>query len=294
MTSPDGLTWTSHILDRKPFHQVTFHELAYGNGFFLAAGERIFPSSPRGMILSSADGVKWIERDLGRFSIYPDVAVTSGQDSFLLLAEEMSLSGTHLLQSGQVSEAPFSISIRADASSIVEGQEPGTFWISRSGNNGMDLDLPIRFEVGGTAINGVDFQTVPNLAVIPAGVFAIPILIEPLPDQLQEGPESVQITIQPGELYAIDGDPAALLMIEDPSVAPKFRIRGTTRLADGTVHLTIDTFPGSAVTVERSADLKVWKGVATINSSPGLIQLDDPPGNLTSQQFYRARVPEGN
>ena len=53
----------------------------------------------------------------------------------------------------------------------------------------------INYTIGGTATNGVDYTTIPNFVIIPAGMDSINLIIQPLMDNLTEGTESVILNI---------------------------------------------------------------------------------------------------
>lgn len=53
----------------------------------------------------------------------------------------------------------------------------------------------VNYDIGGTAINGVDYTSIANSITFPAGVDSIALVIHPLVDMTAEGPETVIITI---------------------------------------------------------------------------------------------------
>ncbi|MBI1177093.1 hypothetical protein GC207_06595 [bacterium] len=57
--------------------------------------------------------------------------------------------------------------------------------------------LEVHYKIGGTAENGVDYQALDGLAIIPADAWHIDITILPLDDKLVEGTESVVLALQP-------------------------------------------------------------------------------------------------
>ena len=56
-------------------------------------------------------------------------------------------------------------------------------------------DLIIDYTIGGTAINGVDYTTIPSTITIPAGQDSVSVIIHPLQDGLTESIETVTITV---------------------------------------------------------------------------------------------------
>lgn len=55
---------------------------------------------------------------------------------------------------------------------------------------------PVSYAIGGTATNGVDYATIPNAILIPAGQTTASILIQPLNDGIAEGNETIVLTVQ--------------------------------------------------------------------------------------------------
>jgi gliding motility-associated-like protein len=84
----------------------------------------------------------------------------------------------------------------AGFSSAYEGCVGGTFTITLSQAQTVDLYVPL--SINGSAINGVDYSTIPTTVVIPAGQTSVTIPLNPLTDALVEGVESVTIaTLNP-------------------------------------------------------------------------------------------------
>jgi hypothetical protein len=62
--------------------------------------------------------------------------------------------------------------------------------------------LSIRYALGGTATNGLDYATLPGVIEIPAGKRSATFLIRAFADGLFEDPETIEIEVLPGENYA--------------------------------------------------------------------------------------------
>lgn len=75
----------------------------------------------------------------------------------------------------------------------VRGCTPGVVKIGRSGDLTYPLSIPLIY--AGTAVNGVDYATMPNVAVIPANDSFINLYIQGLPIPNPTGPKSVIIHI---------------------------------------------------------------------------------------------------
>lgn len=74
----------------------------------------------------------------------------------------------------------------------IEGCASGKFIIGLP--NPVSADSTIHYSIGGTAINGIDYQTISTSVIIPAGQDFVEIVIVPLADTLVEGPETVELT----------------------------------------------------------------------------------------------------
>jgi gliding motility-associated-like protein len=57
-------------------------------------------------------------------------------------------------------------------------------------------DFPISFAIGGTATNGIDYITIPNYVVIPAGQSSVDLVISPILDGIPEPTETVILYVQ--------------------------------------------------------------------------------------------------
>jgi hypothetical protein len=60
----------------------------------------------------------------------------------------------------------------------------------------MDYAYTVNYTIGGTAVNGVDYTTIPSSVTFPPGEDSAFITIHPLLDLVPEGPETVILTIQ--------------------------------------------------------------------------------------------------
>ncbi len=92
-----------------------------------------------------------------------------------------------------------------------EGCNNGSFTFCREG----DISQPyaLNLAIGGTAINGVDYQTIPNIITIPAGDTCITIDIIPINDNLPEFDETIEIVYHPGPCPIGD---TVTIILKDP------------------------------------------------------------------------------
>jgi gliding motility-associated-like protein len=76
----------------------------------------------------------------------------------------------------------------------VEGCNDAIFTFSLP--NVQAADYPISFAIAGTATNGVDYTTIPNYVIIPAGQSSVDLVISPIFDGITEGVETVSLIVQ--------------------------------------------------------------------------------------------------
>ena len=74
---------------------------------------------------------------------------------------------------------------------IEEGCSPGIITFTNNGDTSVALVIP--YTIGGTAINGIDYTTIPGSVTIPAGQSSISIVLNALSDGLVEGSETIQL-----------------------------------------------------------------------------------------------------
>jgi hypothetical protein len=122
----------------------------------------------------------------------------------------------------RIADDPAAVSIIAtDGDGSEAGPESGLFTLMRSGGD-LSGDLTVRVGIGGTATNANDYQAIGGLITIPAGQPSHPMVVEPVPDNIVEGVETVVITIQPPsslQTYAVGTpDSATVTIADNPAV----------------------------------------------------------------------------
>jgi hypothetical protein len=110
-----------------------------------------------------------------------------------------------------------------DAHASEPVRDPGVFTVYRLGNTSATLHVQYRIE--GTASNGLDYATISNSVVIPAGETSARIIINPLHDTSLEGTETVTLRLlepfciaiypPPPECYRVGTPGAATVYIAD-------------------------------------------------------------------------------
>jgi hypothetical protein len=159
--------------------------------------------------------------------------------------------------------------LASDAVAAEGGTDSGLFTLSRTGStvNAVSINLTI----GGTAKNGIDYESLVNAVTIPAGASSITIPIITLEDSIAETDETLVLTIATGLGYAIatpntgtvkiqDNEPATLTVVATDSAASEPGTNtGTftvTRLGSKSASITAKyTVAGNAISGGDYAEL---------------------------------------
>ena len=113
-----------------------------------------------------------------------------------------------------ISKAPL-VTISAPVPSTRgERPPPGVMTLSRT--RGLESAFPVHLTIGGTATAGVDYEAIPNPLIIPAGESSTSFYVQPIPDDLVEGPESVTVAANATTAYRVHRDSRqATVIIKD-------------------------------------------------------------------------------
>lgn len=199
---------------------------------------------------------------------------------------------------GPSSDVPVVTIAAADAFAV----EPHTagevntasFRIQRTGpTNG---DLTVNYSLHGTAIQGVDYETLPGSVVIPRGRRSVLITATPIADDVRERFETVVMQLEPRPA----GDPsassyrigtrsrAAALIADQPWVHP---VNGAVceRLPGDFAHLCFAADGFNALAVEASEDLHLWQILGEASPADGALHFIDQDIASFPQRFYRIR-----
>ncbi len=114
------------------------------------------------------------------------------------------------------------VSLRASVPTATvddKGRHSATFALERTGSVAQPLDVTV--QPGGTAVGGVNYQTLPGHASFAAGSHFARLRIKPVADAAPFGVETVALTLQPGAGYVVSDSPtggggaAAMVTIYD-------------------------------------------------------------------------------
>jgi uncharacterized protein (DUF1800 family) len=94
-------------------------------------------------------------------------------------------------------DSTVSVSIAATKATADEsGSNSGEFTLTRTGDTG--APLPVTYSIGGTAGLGNDYSGPTGSVTFPAGSATVKVPVDPRPDVLTEGTETVVLTLNPG------------------------------------------------------------------------------------------------
>ena len=169
-----------------------------------------------------------------------------------------------------------------------------TFVVRRQGP--LDEELTVGLKVGGTAIAGVDYESVGTQVVIPAGAASVRLVIRPIDDDVIERIETVSIQLLPAGAvlprpglgwppYEL-GHPSrgVVVILDNDQARPPCRV-----LPDGKVHLCLPGERGQLYQLEISSDLTQWTSLGSVSAEDGAVHYVDPDaeGASSSHRFYR-------
>jgi hypothetical protein len=100
-----------------------------------------------------------------------------------------------------------------DGTATETGPTTGTYRISRTGAT--TSSLSVYFTMGGTAQNGVDYNTITSPVTIPAGASSVNVTLTPIDDAVYEGSETAILTISADAAYGIGTPGSATITIRD-------------------------------------------------------------------------------
>ena len=100
-----------------------------------------------------------------------------------------------------------------DGSASEWGPDAGTITLSRTGSAA--APLTVSYTIGGSAAGGADYTMLSGTATFAPGAAQVVLTVAPLADALNEGPESVAVTLVAGSAYDLGATVAGTVSIED-------------------------------------------------------------------------------
>ena len=120
------------------------------------------------------------------------------------------IAGTATIENSVASGTPI-VSLVVTQSAASEAGVQGVFTVNRAGDTSSVLSIP--YTIGGTATNGVDYESLTGNLVIPAGESVGTIIVNPVFDGVFEPTESVIISLQPNVGYSLGSNITGVVSI---------------------------------------------------------------------------------
>ena len=114
--------------------------------------------------------------------------------------------GTPASATVTIADAPVVTVTAPDANASEAGPKTGTFRIARTGAT--TAALAVNVTLGGSAVNGTDYQTIATPRTIPVGASFVDVVLTPLADGVVEPAETAVLTVVAGAGYVV-GTPAS-------------------------------------------------------------------------------------
>jgi hypothetical protein len=165
------------------------------------------------------------------------------------------------------------------------GLNTATFVVSRAGPT--NDPLRVLFDLGGTAVNGTDYEAVTRPLVIPAGQRHARLLIRPIDDNRPEPIETVVVTLLPNDAsdpgYALARPQrAAAIIVDNDHLRPP-----CLRLPDGLFNVCVPVAAIDCFRVEVTRDFKEWTPLCVVPVNEGAAHFVDPDAPDSPRRFYR-------
>jgi hypothetical protein len=179
-------------------------------------------------------------------------------------------------------------------SNYCTGSNTATFLVRR--NSATNVDLTVKYAVGGTASNGVDYVAIPSQVTIPAGKTYALVTITPINNNSTNRYETVTLALTPpsgsGGLppaYNVGSPSKAGAVIVEKCYMP-IATPHISSFADGSIHVSLPASNGLNIILESSKDLLNWQPVCTNTVLKGSAQYVAPNAASSAGTFYRIVV----
>jgi N-acetylneuraminic acid mutarotase len=143
-------------------------------------------------------GRRWVEVNDGRLTI---TNAAGSRNNKLALLDVVAVHATPR------------VNIVADSTELDEETDNvGGFTLTRSGD--LSHPLTVNLSVGGTASNGIDYQTLPSSITFPVGAAQVQLPVTVIDDADTDSPETISVSILASDLYGI-GTGSGVIRIND-------------------------------------------------------------------------------
>jgi hypothetical protein len=150
----------------------------------------------------------------------------------------------------------------------------------------------VSYTIGGSALNGVDYNALSNFVVIPAGAFSASVTLTPRDDALAEGSETISISLTNTSYYNATPATNVIVTLSDNEPVPPPLSLQLASPSNGLFDLTLSGPATRVLTVETSSNLMGWQPFATLLTVTNSVRLLDWMPANTPQLFFRAKLEE--
>ena len=158
------------------------------------------------------------------------------------------------------------------ATTALKNTPPGVFTLTRTGPT--TAPLTIQYTLGGTATNGVAYNTLPDSVIIPAGTNSVRVLVVPKDYSFQEIQQTVILTVAGAAGYAIAIADSGTVTIQNNDIGP-IALEAVADNASGGGAGTVDVWFAAPVAKPSATNLANY----TLIGAPGLSVTSATLGN---------------
>jgi hypothetical protein len=184
-----------------------------------------------------------------------------------------------------------SVSITSiDSTASEPGFDTAGFTVTRTGVT--NAPLLVSYTIGGTAVNGVDYDAISNFVVIPAGAFSATVTLTPRDDALADGTETISISLTNTPYY--NAGPATNLSVtlSDNEAAPPPLSLQLVNPTNGLIDLTLSGAATRLFTIETSSNFRTWQPFTRMLTISNASEFLDRMLTNAPYLFFRARQQE--
>jgi len=174
----------------------------------------------------------------------------------------------------------------SDASASRVGPDNAAFTITRTGDT--VTSLTVDYSLGGTAVNGTDYDTLSTAVTIPAGAASATITVIPKPSASHVGPMAATLTLTANPAYTVGPSGNASVTIAGNSVPSSLR-----KVPDNNMQITWASTPGKVyrVTFKNSFADTNWTDLSgNITATDITTSWTDTTSGASKQRYYLAYV----
>jgi autotransporter-associated beta strand protein len=167
---------------------------------------------------------------------------------------------------------------------------PAIITLVRTGDT--NSAVTVNYVPGGSASNGVDYVALSGSVTLPPGVVSARLFVNAVADALNEGEETVVVTLSPGAGYGVGGFNTATVVIADAASSNAPPALLPVEVGTNGVTVTFTGTPGAGYTIERTTNLLGgWLPITNLPAAPSGVTVIRDTNTAAGEIFYRARTP---